>query len=74
MNTNKEQKLDDGLYEIDGQVFYELSEKDFYPPSDNRCYMSNIMGAQDDCEWFEYCEWFWEEYGYELYDDEDLNI
>ena len=74
MNTNKEQKLDDGLYEIDGQVFYELSEKDFYPPSDNRCYMSNIRSVCDDFEWFEYCEWFWEEYGYELYDEEDLNI
>lgn len=74
MNTKNNNGLDGGLYEIDGQVFYELSDKDFYPQLDSRCYMSNISGVYDDLEWFEYCEWFWEEYGYELYDDEDLNI
>ena len=74
MNMRNNNGLDGGLYEIDGQAFYELSDKDFYPPSDNRCYMSNISGVHDDSEWFEYCEWFWEEYGHELYDDKDLDI
>lgn len=74
MNIRNNNGLDGGLYEIDGQVFYELSDKDFYPPSDSRCYMSNIRGMCDNSEWLEYCEWFWEEYGHELYDNEDLDV
>ena len=69
MNTKNNNKLDDGLYEVDGQVFYELSEKDFYPPSDERGYVSNIEDIYGDMDFYEYSKWFWEEYGYELYDD-----
>lgn len=73
MNTDKNNnRLDDGLYEIDGQVFYELSERDFYQPYDERCYVSNIENINGDMNFYEYLEWFWEEYGYELYDDIDM--
>lgn len=72
MNTKNNNKLDDGLYEVNGRVFYELSEKDFYPPSDERGYVSNIEDIYGDMDFYEYSEWFWEEYGYELYDDIDM--
>lgn len=73
MNTDKNNnRLDNGLYEIDGQVFCELSERDFYPPSDERCYVSYVEDIDGDMSFYEYSEWFWEEYGYELYDDIDM--
>lgn len=72
MNTKNNNKLDDGLYEVDGQVFYELSDKDFYPTSDKRYYVSNIEDVYGDMNFYEYSEWFWEEYGYEMYDDIDM--
>lgn len=51
------------------ESYYELTEQDFYPPQDDRVYTSGIDDIEGGDNFAEYAEYFWEEYGYELYDD-----
>lgn len=49
-----------------------LTEMSFYPPEDDRLYASNIDDIEGGDNFAEYAEWFWEEYGFELYDEIDF--
>ena len=49
--------------------FYELSEKDFYPPEDKRTYDSNIRDIKGGDSYDEYVKWFFETYEEELFDN-----
>ena len=51
------------------ESYYELTEQDFYPPLDDRVYTSGIDDIEGGDNFAEYAEYFWEEYGHELYDD-----
>lgn len=46
-----------------------LSEKDFYPPPDTRCYKSGIDDIRGGDTFKDYAEYFWQEYYDELFDD-----
>ena len=46
-----------------------LSDKDFYPPPDTRCYKSGVEDVCKTNNFSEYSQYFWEEYYDELYDE-----
>lgn len=45
---------------------YELTEQDFYPPSDDRVLTSNVEDIEDGDNFADYCKEF-----FELLDDEE---
>lgn len=51
---------------LDG--YYELTERDFYPPEDTRVYASSIDDIDDGDNFAEYAEYFWETYENHLFD------
>lgn len=55
---------------LDG--YRELTEADFYPPEDPRVYASGIDDIDGGDNFTEYAEYFWETYGYEIYDEIDF--
>lgn len=48
--------------------FFELNERLFYPPEDNRLYRSGIDDIEGGDNYEDYVEWFWDEYENEIYD------
>lgn len=48
--------------------YYELSEKDFYPPEDKRCYRSGVADMKGGDNFADYAEYFFETYEKEIYD------
>lgn len=48
---------------------YEITELDFYPPQDDRCYVSGVEDVDGGDSFADYSEWFWGVYGSEIYDD-----
>lgn len=56
-------------YEIDGKSYGVLTEEDFYPPADERCYRSGICNAPNGEGYYDYAKTFWNRYGEDLYDD-----
>lgn len=48
---------------------YELTEKDFYPPEDNRLYNSGIDDVIDGDTFEEYIKYFYENYENEIFDN-----
>lgn len=45
----------------DGNVYgYTLTEQDFYPPSDDRCWKSNVRDITDGDNFADFCEDFFE--------------
>lgn len=57
-NKSKKQNLD----------YYELSEKDFYPPEDKRYYHSGITDISGGDNFADYAEYFFDTYGKEKFD------
>ena len=56
-------------YEIDGDEYMVLTQKDFYPPADERCYESGIDDEPSGYGYYDYAKDFWNRYGEDLYDD-----
>lgn len=56
-------------YEIDGKSYGVLTEEDFYPPEDERCYRSGVDYVLGDIDYYGYARTFWDMYGEDLYDD-----
>ena len=55
--------------ELDYMVgYYEVKESDFFPPQDNRYYVSGIEDIDGGDNFTEYAEWFWETYEDYLFD------
>lgn len=48
--------------------YYELSEKDFYPPEDTRCYHSGVTDINGGDNFVDYAEYFFDTYGKEKFD------
>ena len=48
---------------------YELSEKDFYPPEDKRVFRSGVNDIPNGDNFNDYCEYFYENYGEDLFDE-----
>ena len=48
--------------------FYELSEKDFYPPEDKRVYKTGMCSSRYD-SYSDYVKWFYDTYEKELFDN-----
>lgn len=48
---------------------FELDESSFLPPQDDRVYESLIYDIPNGDTFYEYAEYFWEEYGHEIYDE-----
>lgn len=46
-----------------------LTEKDFYPPSDDREYVSYVDDVEEGDNFYDYAGWFYNEYGDDLFDD-----
>lgn len=57
-DSNKNKNLD----------FYELSEKDFYPPEDTRYYCSGVEDIDGGDNFADYAEYFFDTYGEEIFD------
>ena len=49
--------------------YYELSEKDFYPPEDKRYYCSGVKDIFGGDNFADYAEYFFDTYGEELFDN-----
>ena len=49
--------------------YYELSEKDFYPPEDKRYYRSGVNNIVGGDNFADYAEYFFDTYGEELFDN-----
>lgn len=49
--------------------FYEITEKDFYPPEDTRLYQSGIEDICDGDNFSDYIKFFYSQYEEELFDD-----
>lgn len=50
-------------------VEYVLTDNDFYPPSDDREYISCVDDIEDGDNFFDYAHWFYQEYGDDMFDD-----
>ena len=48
--------------------YYELSEKDFYPPEDTRYYRSGVLDISGGDNFADYAEYFFDTYGKEIFD------
>lgn len=48
------------------QDYIELTEEDFYPPSDDRVFKSYIDDIRDGDNFFDYCK-----YIFDIFDEED---
>ena len=62
----------DCLDVLAGEIVCELDERSFYPPQDDRIYTSGIYDIEGGDCFHGYAEYFWEEYGYEIYDDVEI--
>ena len=49
--------------------YYELTEKDFYPPEDTRCYQSGVDDINGGDNFADYAKDFFDEYENELFDN-----
>ena len=49
--------------------YYELSEKDFYPPEDTRYYKSDVEDIEGGDNFADYAEYFFNTYGKEIFDE-----
>lgn len=49
--------------------YFELSEKDFYPPEDTRCYQSGIEDIEGGDNFADYAKSFFNLYENELFDN-----
>ena len=67
MDNLNDKKIEHG--KIDGLT---LNERSFYPPKDSRAYSSGVDDVDGGDSFNEYAIWFWDEYGYEIYDDIDM--
>lgn len=47
---------------------FEISERDFYPPQDERVFSSGICDVPNGDAFYGYAEYFWEEYENHLFD------
>ena len=70
MNENENTKSSDDSnqkpYQID---YYELSEKDFYPPEDKRVFKSGVEDINNGDNFEDYSKWFYDNYEDELFDN-----
>ena len=51
------------------EISYEISEKDFYPPEDNRLYQSGINDIRNGDNFSDYVKWFYNMYENEIFDN-----
>lgn len=49
--------------------YYEITEKDFYPPEDSRLYQSGIDDIEDGDNFEDYSKWFYNNYENEIFDN-----
>lgn len=68
-DVNKIEGMNEKTCEPTEFDFCELDSQSFYPPLDNRVYTSGIDDIEGGDNFAEYAEYFWEEYGHDLYDD-----
>ena len=50
-------------------LYHEISEKDFYPPEDNRLYQSWINDIRNGDNFSDYVKWFYSMYENEIFDN-----
>lgn len=48
--------------------YFELTEKDFYPPKDTRLYCSGIEDINGGDNFSDYAKFFYDNYGKEIFD------
>ena len=63
----KDDKIDSYLQNKTNN-YYELSEEDFYPPSDDRTISSGIDDIDGGDNFYDYAKYFFDEYGEYLFD------
>lgn len=61
-SVNKDHKVQSNL------DYYELTEKDFYPPEDTRLYYSGIEDINGGDNFSDYAKFFFNNYGKEIFD------
>ena len=71
-DVNKIEVMNEKACELTELDFHELNQRSFYPPQDDRIYTSGIDDIDGGDNFAEYAEYFWEEYGHELYDDIEM--
>lgn len=50
--------------------YYELTEKDFYPPEDTRTWKSGVSDYRGGDNFADYAKWFFDNYEDEIFDNE----
>ncbi len=65
-NKNNQYDFDNILDDLFDETYNELSEEDFYPPSDNRVWKSYVEDIEGGDNFADYCE-----YIFELYEEEE---
>ena len=69
-------KIDSNIYDLQNILhsnklqsnYYELTEKDFYPPEDTRTYESLIEDIEGGDNFDDYVRWFFKCYEKEIFD------
>ncbi len=49
--------------------YYELTEKDFYPPEDTRTFNSMVEDIDGGDNFYDYAKWFYKNYEKEIFDN-----
>lgn len=58
----------DRLYK-QNNLYYEITEQDFYPPEDTRIYQSGIDDIYCGDNFVDYAKWFYNNYENEIFDN-----
>lgn len=68
-NTNRYNEKTYLKLKLSFDKFYEVTEKDFYPPEDTRLYQSGIEDIYDGDNFSDYVKFFYSQYEEDLFDD-----
>lgn len=69
-------KTETNIYDVQNRLslnklsseYYELTEKDFYPPEDTRLYKSLVEDIDGGDNFNDYAKWFYKHYEKEIFD------
>ena len=65
----KTKSSDESDLKYNPENYYELSEKDFYPPEDKRVFRSGVNDIAGGDNFEDYAEYFYNNYADELFDN-----
>lgn len=69
INENSNSLEETGLQPKSISDYYVLTEKDFYPPEDDRVYQSGVNDIVDGDNFEDYAKWFYDNYEDEIFDN-----